>query len=227
MWFSFYFFLSLPHSLPLSLSLSISLPVLWAHIQFTSSGVRSIGVGSCQCWQCKRNEGCRQSNKMRKCGQFYIWIWICIRNTPTGKCLCDFYLTLFVIVVVVALVVYVSLSIRVWVADSRHIREFFVGIVFYCSIINRYIFFLSFSSSFSRYMLWFALFSTLSPPLHDKHMPHAQYNQSSQGSQCNQAIMLITDGTSDTHTEVRIYIRMFGNAMTSHFAMQHNAEFTL
>lgn len=42
-------------------------------------------IGSCQRRQCKRNEGCHQSNKMRKCGQFYIRIRICIWNTPTGE----------------------------------------------------------------------------------------------------------------------------------------------
>lgn len=44
--------------------------------------------------------------------------------------------------------------------------------------------------------------------------PRTQYNQSSQGSQCNQAIMLITDGTSETHSEVCVCDR-FGSI--SHF----------
>lgn len=36
----------------------------------------------------------------------------------------------------------------------------------------------------------------------ENYAPFTQYNQSSLGSQCNQAIMLITDGTTETHAEV-------------------------
>lgn len=36
-----------------------------------------------------------------------------------------------------------------------------------------------------------------------------KYNQSSQGAQCNQAIMLITDGISETHTDVSIVYNKF------------------
>lgn len=89
---------------------------------------------------------------MRKCGQFYVWIWICIWNSTSRKCIT------------------IQIDFLLSTNDFRF--------CFHCDF---------------------------------------QYNQSSQGSQCNQAIMLITDGTSDTHTEVRLIELLISLSSTNRF----------
>lgn len=74
---------------------------------------------------------------------------------------------------------------------------------------------------------FFAFFSLLT---YNKKISSTQYNQSSQGSQCNQAIMLITDGTTETHSEiikrynwphrpVRIFTYLIGGGSSSRESM--------